>query len=85
MRKKKILIFFTLVILLSTAACRKFDPQPTTPVTKISFIETKVPLANHHLAAFSIIKNSKYLVVFESGLDFLSHVAEKRQRETKSG
>ncbi len=33
-----------------------------------AFTETKINLTTHKLASFSAIKNSKYLVVFESGL-----------------
>ena len=48
--------------LLLVASCKKTnDATPT-------FTETKVSLTTHKLASFSAIKNSKYLVVFESGL-----------------
>lgn len=72
-RIKIILAFFALVTCI--AACKKEDsaappvPKVVPPVTtKVSFTETKVPLANHVLTSFSIINNTKYLVVFESGL-----------------
>ncbi|NBA87641.1 alpha/beta fold hydrolase [Emticicia sp. CRIBPO] len=49
-------------ILSLVASCKNMnDPGPV-------FTETKISLATHRLASFSVIKNSKYLVVFESGL-----------------
>lgn len=50
-------LFFTFV------SCDK-DSDNTTETLK----ETKVNVGTHKLAAYSIIHNSKYLVVFESGL-----------------
>lgn len=50
-------LFFTFV------SCDK-DSDNTTETLK----ETKVDVGTHKLAAYSIIHNSKYLVVFESGL-----------------
>jgi pimeloyl-ACP methyl ester carboxylesterase len=35
---------------------------------KVNFKETTIDLSSHKLATFSVIKNTKYLVVFESGL-----------------
>lgn len=35
---------------------------------KTTFIETKIDLSTHKINAYSIINNTKYLVVFESGL-----------------
>jgi pimeloyl-ACP methyl ester carboxylesterase len=35
---------------------------------KVDFKETTIDLSSHKLATFSVIKNTKYLVVFESGL-----------------
>ena len=43
-------------------SCKK--KNDTTP----AFTETKIDLTTHKLMSFSTIKNSKYLVVFESGL-----------------
>jgi thioesterase domain-containing protein len=57
---KKILIL-TLSI-LSLISCTK-DKNPDA-----KFVESAVNLATHKLATFSISNNSKYLVVFESGL-----------------
>lgn len=55
-------ITIMLAIVLSTTTCKKEK------VITASFTETKVSLTTHNLTSFSIIKNSKYLVVFESGL-----------------
>lgn len=66
------ILFLTLSVLLSVVACKKSDsptPASTKPkVTKVTFTEKLVDLGTHKLDAFSIIKNSKYLVVFEAGL-----------------
>lgn len=35
---------------------------------KVDFKETAIDLSSHKLATFSVIRNTKYLVVFESGL-----------------
>jgi len=53
-RLKFVLIFIGSLLMLS---CNKVDLK-----------ETKVDLSTHQLATFSILKNTKYLVVFESGL-----------------
>ena len=51
-----------LVTLLLIASCKKTnEAQPL-------FTETKISLTTHKLASFSTIKNTSYLVVFESGL-----------------
>ena len=51
-----------LVTLLLIASCKKTnEAQPL-------FTETKISLTTHKLASFSTIKNTRYLVVFESGL-----------------
>ena len=56
------LILMALAALLLVASCKKTnDPAPP-------FTETKIVLTTHKLTSFSAIKNSKYLVVFESGL-----------------
>jgi len=52
--------------LLSTTACRKSNIHPE--VAKPVFKQVEVNLGTHKLAAFSVIKNSKYLIVFEAGL-----------------
>ena len=62
--KRKFLIL--LAILFSTTACRKFEPHPE--AKKYPLIQTSVNLGTHKLAAFSVIKNSEYLIVFEAGL-----------------
>lgn len=55
-----------IVLLFSTNACR---PTNIHPVTKPVVLKSSlVDLGTHKLAAFSVIKNSKYLVVFEAGL-----------------
>lgn len=51
-----------LATLLLVISCKKTNDA--TP----AFTETKISLSTHKLASFSAIKNSKYLVVFESGL-----------------
>lgn len=50
---------FVLILVISTLiqSCNKVD-----------FKETTIDLSSHKLAAFSVIRNTKYLVVFESGL-----------------
>ena len=55
-------ILIALTALLMVASCKKKN-EPTP-----AFKETKISLTTHNLATFSAIKNSKYLVVFESGL-----------------
>lgn len=57
---KRILIAFTFV--LSLTSCKKDKPDT------VQFNETKITLSTHQLATFSVINNSRYLVVFESGL-----------------
>jgi len=56
------IIFMALASLLLLASCKKKNDA------KPAFTETKVSLTTHKLASFSAVKNSKYLVVFESGL-----------------
>lgn len=55
-----ILMAFASLFLVSS--CKKKNDQ------KSAFTETKISLNTHKLTSFSAIKNSKYLVVFESGL-----------------
>lgn len=50
-----------LILFLFTSCSKNDEPE-------INFIESKVTLPTHRLTAYSIIKNTKYLVVFESGL-----------------
>lgn len=57
----KFCIIFALSV-LSFSACHK-DPNPD-----VNFKETRINLNTHKLSAFSVIKNAKYLVVFETGL-----------------
>ncbi|WP_342331731.1 alpha/beta fold hydrolase [Pedobacter sp. FW305-3-2-15-E-R2A2] len=57
---KMILMAFASLFLVSSCK-KKNDPKSV-------FTETKISLNTHKLASFSAIKNSKYLVVFESGL-----------------
>lgn len=57
---KMILMAFASLFFVSS--CKKKNDQ------KSVFTETKISLNTHKLASFSAIKNSKYLVVFESGL-----------------
>jgi alpha-beta hydrolase superfamily lysophospholipase len=57
---KTIIIAFVTISLL--ASCKK--KNDTIP----AFTETKINLTTHQLASFSAINNTKYLVVFESGL-----------------
>jgi len=51
-----------LAILSLLGSCKKKNDS------KPAFTETKIDLTTHKLKLFSAIKNSKYLVVFESGL-----------------
>jgi len=55
-------IVMALAGILLVASCKKTN-DPTPP-----FTETKIDLTTHKLTSFSAIKDSKYLVVFESGL-----------------
>lgn len=68
MRNEIRALFILLTLLSSITACRKSNihPDGTTKPAVLEF--SNVTLATHKLAAFSVIKNSKYLVVFESGL-----------------
>lgn len=56
---------FASLILLVISSCSKDDDKNN---QEASFKETKIDFATHKLTSFSIINNSKYLVVFESGL-----------------
>ena len=56
------IIITVLATLLFVASCKKSDEE------KPEFAETKINLTTHTLSSFSAVKNSKYLVVFESGL-----------------
>lgn len=56
------IILMAVATLLLVASCKKTND--TTP----AFTETKINLTTHKLTSFSAIKNTKYLVVFESGL-----------------
>ena len=65
----RVLLILLAAFLLATG-CRKFDPKPAPPKKAIPVLEQSfVNLGTHNLGAYSIIKNSKYLVVFESGLN----------------
>jgi pimeloyl-ACP methyl ester carboxylesterase len=59
---QKMLLMFVIASLI--LACNKtvLNVEPT------NFVETPINLSTHKLAAFTFVKNSKYLVVFESGL-----------------
>lgn len=59
MTKKILILAFST---LSFISCKK-DKNPDA-----QFVESTLNLAIHKLAAFSIINNTKYLIVFESGL-----------------
>ena len=63
-------IFTLLVIFQAVIACRSSDePHPAAPKKVIVELkQSNVDLGTHKLAAFSMIRNSKYLVVFEAGL-----------------
>lgn len=56
------IILMALASLFLVPSCKKKNDQ------KPAFTETKVNLNTHQLSSFSTIKNTKYLVVFESGL-----------------
>ena len=58
--------YIILSILLFSVACRKFEPYPV--FSKLALKKAFVDLGTHKLATFSVIRNSNYLVVFESGL-----------------
>ncbi|MCE7043833.1 alpha/beta fold hydrolase [Dyadobacter sp. CY312] len=56
------IILIALAMLAFVVSCKKKnDPSPL-------FAETKIDLTTHKLTSFSAITNTKYLVVFESGL-----------------
>lgn len=55
-------ILMALTILLMTVSCKKKNDVTS------AFTKTTISLTSHKLTSFSIIKNAKYLVVFESGL-----------------
>jgi len=57
----KIILMTLATLLMVAASCKKSD-DPTLP-----FTERQIDLTTHKLASFSGFKNSKYLVVFESG------------------
>ncbi|MVO09387.1 alpha/beta fold hydrolase [Flavobacterium sp. TP390] len=56
-------IFLTIAPLLFISSCSNKIMQSGT-----SYKETKIDLSTHNLTAYSIIHNTKYLMVFESGL-----------------
>jgi len=60
MKNLKMVAFF---FIMACFSCSKDDNEE-----KIVFQETQINLTSHKLTAFSVIKNSKYLIVFESGL-----------------
>lgn len=60
--KKSLKSAVAITILFLFTSCSKGDEL------EINFIESKVILPSHKLTAYSIIKDSNYLVVFESGL-----------------
>ncbi len=64
--KKMRVMLFTVLVILSMAACS--PGPPLTPAAGAILKQSYVDLGTHKLAAFSIIQHSKYLVVFESGL-----------------
>lgn len=55
-------LFIPIFSLLIFASCEKTDETPD------PFTTTTINLPTHKLVSFSIIKNTKYLIVFESGL-----------------
>lgn len=59
--KMKIILIGLATLSLVNSCKKKNEPAP-------AFKETKINLTTHKLTSFSSIKNSKYLVVFESGL-----------------
>ena len=56
-------LILVLTVLLFLFSCSKKIMQ-----TKVSYNETQIDLSTHRLAVYSIIQNTKYLIVFESGL-----------------
>jgi len=55
--------FITILLTLLVTTCNKNDNEDAA-----LWKESKIELPTHTLAAFSVINNSKYLIVFESGL-----------------
>ena len=62
MKTLKLIIPFIILTCISCSKDNEDAPKNTT------FEETQINLTSHKLTAFSIINNSKYLIVFESGL-----------------
>ena len=62
MRQFSKLIFVGLLLPIGLSGCKKSE------VSALEFSESQVSLSTHKLATYSVIKNTKYLVVFESGL-----------------
>lgn len=56
------IILLALASLFLVPSCKKKNDA------KPAFTETRISLSTHKLASFSAIKNTKYLVVFESGM-----------------
>lgn len=56
-------LFFATIMLFTITSCSKKMKQSVKP-----YEESQIDLTTHKLHAYSIIKNSKYLVLFESGL-----------------
>lgn len=55
-------LYILLLSVITFASCKK------TNLTPDNFITTTISLPTHKLVSFSIIKNTKYLIVFEAGL-----------------
>lgn len=55
----------SILVVLTLFSCSNNDD---TTANKTPFIETKIDLSTHKISTYSIINNTKYLVVFESGL-----------------
>ncbi|MGB4775813.1 MAG: alpha/beta hydrolase, partial [Daejeonella sp.] len=56
-------IFLAIATLLFLSSCSTKIMQ-----SKTSYKETQINLSTHKLTAYSLLHNSKYLIVFESGL-----------------
>ena len=70
----KYFLFFLLAAI--AGSCKKTVAPPV-------FAETKIDLTTHQLAVYSSIKNSKYLVVFETGLGDASAVWREKNIHTQ--
>lgn len=71
-------IFLAIATLLFLSSCSTKIMQ-----SKTSYKETQINLSTHKLTAYSLLHNSKYLIVFESGLGDNHAIWDKKRVATK--